>query len=597
MPVPPKPAPHQQKLTAALECLRLGQTGRAETLLRAVLTDRPSQAEALNLLGLLTARTGRVEEAERLFGRLIRVAPKNHAAHDNRGAALTRLRRYNEALACFGQAQTLSPGNAGIWNNRGIALSGLEQVEDALACFDKALAAQPHFAAANDSRGIALTRLRRFAEAIAAFDRAIGLERGNAEFLVNRGVTLGHMGRFQEALETYGRACAAAPESMRAHRGRATALEHLARYDEAIAAYDRALALVPRDVGALTGRANALYASGRHAEALEGYAAAIASDPDYADAHWDESLCRLAMGDYETGWEKYEWRWKAALAGARPDIPEPCWKGDFPIAGKTLLVVAEQGLGDSLQFCRYVPMLAALGARVVVEVPRPLARLLSGLTGDPVVITEGERRPAFDAWTPMLSLPLAFRTTLAAIPAEVPYLRADPDAAAAWRERLSVLPGRKVGVVWAGAPKPDDPLSNTMDGRRSVTLEHYAPFFSVPGVSLISLQKGPPAVQAAALSPGMVLHDWTGELNDFADTAALIAALDLVISVDTSVAHLAGALEKPAWVLNRYDQCWRWLHGRTSSPWYPTARLFQQKTPGGWSGVIQDVAAALRAGI
>ncbi len=596
MPVPPKPAPHQQKLTAALEALRLGQLDRAETLLRDVIADRPSHAEALGTLGLLTARTGRPEEAERFFGRLARVAPKSILAHDSRGIALTRLGRSHEALVSFDRALALDARDAGVWNNRGIALFSLERVADALMCFDKAVVLQPRFAAAHDSRGIALTHLKRFQESIDAFDRAIALERNNAGFLVNRGVTFGHMGRFQEALESHGRACVLAPDSMPAHRGCAAALENLARYEEAAQGYDRAIGLAPRDAGALTGRANVDYARGRHQEALTGYAAAIAADPEYADAHWDESLCRLAMGDYKLGWEKYEWRWKSILAGARPDLPGPVWKGDFSIAGKTLLVLAEQGLGDTLQFCRYVPMLAAAGVRVVLEAPRPLIRLLTGLAGASRMVAAGEKRPGFDAWAPMMSLPLAFRTTLAAIPAAVPYLRAAPEAAAAWRNRLASLTGRKVGLVWAGSPRPDDPLSDGMDGRRSLALQRYFPFFDVPGISLVSLQKGAASGQTRMLAPGMILHDHTMELDDFADTAALVEALDLVISVDTAVAHLAGALGKPVWILNRHDQCWRWLRDRADSPWYPTARLFHQQTPGGWSAVIHDVTGALRAG-
>ena len=595
MPVPPKPVPHQQKLTAALEALRLGQTGRAETLLRNVIADRPSHIEALGTLGLLTLRTGRPEEAERLFGRLARVAPKSHAAHDSRGIALTRLGRYNEALASFDRAQVLNEGNAETWNNRGIALFSLERVAEALACFDKALALQQNFAAAHNSRGIALTHLGRFQEAIGSFDRAIVLERDNAEFLVNRGVTFGHMGRFQEALESHERARAHAPDSMPAHRGCAAALENLARYEEAAQGYDRAIGLAPRDTGALTGRANVDYARGRYQEALKHYAAAVEADPEYADAHWDESLCRLAMGDYARGWEKYEWRWKSVLAKVKPDVPGPRWSGDFPIAGKTILVVAEQGLGDSLQFCRYVPMLAAAGAHVVLEVPRLLTRLLSGLAGHPVIVAEGEKRPGFDAWIPMMSLPLAFRTTLETVPDSVPYTHAGPEAAA-WRSRLASLPGRKIGLVWAGASRPDDPLSHAVDRRRSFTIQQYFPFFNVPGVSLISLQKSASPAWAHALLPGMILHDHTAELDDFADTAALVEALDLVISVDTAVAHLAGALGKPVWILNRHDQCWRWLRDRADSPWYPTARLFHQQTPGDWSGVIRDVTEALRAG-
>ena len=235
-------------------------------------------------------------------------------------------------------------------------------------------------------------------------------------------------------------------------------------------------------------------------------------------------------------------------------------------------------------------MLAKL-ATVILDVPRSLRRLLSGLDGGPLIAGDDEPLPPFDAWIPVMSLPLAFHTTLATIPASVPYLHADPERAAAWRERLSGLPARKVGLVWAGSPFSMQPRAQAMDRRRSVALGEFGPLVTVPGICWVSLQKGEAAAQ---LPPaGMELRDWTDELEDYADTAALVEALDLVISVDTSVVHLAGALGKPVWVLNRYDQCWRWLRGRNDSPWYPTARLFRQRTPGDWAGVVREVAAAL----
>ena len=253
-------------------------------------------------------------------------------------------------------------------------------------------------------------------------------------------------------------------------------------------------------------------------------------------------------------------------------------------------MLSEQGFGDLLQFCRYVPWLAER-ANVVLRVEWPLVRLLSGLDGARHVVATGEPLPPFDAWIPMLSLPLAFRTEVETIPWDGPYLRADPRQSATWRARLAAFPGRKIGVVWAGASRPGHPRANAVDRRRSIALERFAPLASLPDLCLVSLGKGNTATPPA----GMVLHDWTAELDDFADTAALIEALDLVISVDTSVVHLAGALGKPVWVLNRYDQCWRWLRDRSDSPWYPTARLFRQHTPGDWSGVIADVVEALRA--
>jgi hypothetical protein len=250
-------------------------------------------------------------------------------------------------------------------------------------------------------------------------------------------------------------------------------------------------------------------------------------------------------------------------------------------------------MGDTLQFCRYAPLLAARGATVLLRTPEPLQRLLRTLDGVSQVLSETEPPPPFDLHCPLMSLPLACGTLVETIPATVPYLRADPAAAARWRERLRPLPGLRVGLVWGGNPRPGDPGANAVDRRRSIGLARLAPLTGIPGVSFVSLQKGAAAALAAAPPAGMALHDWTDELTDFADTAALVAALDLVISVDTSVVHLAGALARPVWVLNRFALCWRWLRGRTDSPWYPTARLFRQPAPGDWDSVVAEVAMAL----
>ena len=257
-----------------------------------------------------------------------------------------------------------------------------------------------------------------------------------------------------------------------------------------------------------------------------------------------------------------------------------------------LLVHSEQGLGDTLQFCRFVPIVAQ-GAKIVLEVQPPLHRLLADLPGIAEIVAEGDKLPPFDLHCALLSLPRFLGTSLETIPGEVPYLTADPLLVSAWRRRLAGLAGLKIGLVWAGGPRPDEPAESSVDRHRSMPLARLAALAEVEGVSFVSLQKGPPAAQAAQPPPGMVLHDFTAELDDFADTAALVEALDLVISVDTAVAHLAGALGKPVWLLNRFDTCWRWLLGRDDSPWYPTLRQFRQPAAEDWDSVIAAVKAAL----
>jgi hypothetical protein len=270
---------------------------------------------------------------------------------------------------------------------------------------------------------------------------------------------------------------------------------------------------------------------------------------------------------------------------------QPRWDGR-ECHDRIVLLHAEQGFGDALQFCRYVPLVAAR-ARVLLEVPRPLLRLLSGLEGVEQIVAEGDKLPSFDFCAPLMSLPHVFGTELETIPARTPYLAAPPARVAAWRERLAALPRRRIGLVWAGNPRPHQPEANAVDRRRSTSLDRFAPLAEVPGVSFVSLQKGAAAVQSRTPPSGMVVHDWTEELVDFAETAALVEALDLVISVDTSVVHLVGALGKEIWMLNRFDGCWRWLLDRTDSPWYPTLRQFRQRRPGDWDGVISDIRDAL----
>jgi hypothetical protein len=334
----------------------------------------------------------------------------------------------------------------------------------------------------------------------------------------------------------------------------------------------------------------------RHGEALTSYGRALALNPEAAETHWNESLCLLQMGRLQAGWRKYEWRWeRRRIMASRRGFAQPLWLGDFPIAGKTILLHAEQGLGDTLQFCRYAALVSELGAKVILEVQPELLRLMSTLDGVDQLIEAGDTLPPFDCHCPLLSLPLALKTDLGTIPAATPYLFAESGAVREWRERVEAdAQGRvKVGIVWAGGNRPHVAELRKNDARRSVTLARLAPILDVPGVQFFSLQKGPAAQQLTASEWSARVIDYTEELRDFADTAALVANLDLVISVDTSTAHLAGALDRPVWILNRFDTCWRWMLERSDTPWYPHARLFRQPALGDWDSVMKAVSAAL----
>ena len=584
---------HDFDLRHGLALFQAGRLADTEQYCRDHLGEQPDQFDALHLLEIVAAQTQRPELAVELLGKALALQPDSAQAHNNRGNALERLGRFDAALSDYRKAVALAPDSPHAYTNLGVLLRNLGCPNEALASCDKAILLQPDDAEAHSNRGNVLCDLQRFQEALSSYNRAIALQPDFMAAHSNRGTVLRDLGRLAEALSCCDWVVSQQPDLAEAHNNRGSAQRDLGDFASALSSFDRALALKPDLAVGYRNRGAVLTDLGRFEEALANYERAIALQPEFPETYQNQSMCYLAMGDYERGWETYEWRWHSKSASPRHNLPGHPWLGEPPIDRKTILVHEEQGLGDSLQFCRYIPLLAAR-ATVVLDVPRALVPLLSGLNGVARVIATGEPLPRFDAWIPMMSLPLVFGTTLETIPAMGPYLYANRQRSAAWKQRLAALPGRKVGLVWAGSSGIKNSRKFIEDKRRSITLQHYVPLAAIPGICLISLQKGDAAAQARTPS-GMTVHDWTEELDDFADTAALIDALDLIISVDTSVVHLTGALGKPVWVLNRYDQCWRWLRGRTDSPWYPTARLFTQASPGDWSGVIRDVAAALAA--
>jgi tetratricopeptide (TPR) repeat protein len=553
--------PMSDPLAQAVALHQQGALAAAEALYRQVLDADPRQADALHLLGVLTAQSGRPGDAIALIQAAIDLAPNDAAFHANLGRALKAAGQPAAALAALDRALTLGTPDPGVRNDRGNVLLDLDRPEEALASLDQALAMRPDY----------------------------------AEAWANRGNALRVLDRAQDALASYGRATALRPDFADAFSNQGNLLQDLDRLEDAVASYDHALALRPDHADALANRGVALRVLGRYADALDSYDRALALRPGHALARGNRSLCLLQTGDLARGWVEHEWRWRTARMAAQGQrFAQPPWRGAEDLAGKTILLHAEQGFGDTLQFSRYVAPVAARGARVVLEVARPLARLLASLDGVDTLISGGDRLPPFDLHCPLMSLPLAFGTTLETIPPPV-RLTVAPARVADWQRRLADVPGRRVGLVWAGSADKSHPEGRAIDRRRSTSLAGLAPLAAVPCVSFVSLQKGEPAAQAATPPPGMTLWDPTAELNDFADTAALVAALDLVITVDTAVAHLAGSLNRPVWILTQFDQCWRWLLGRTDSPWYPTARLFRQPVLGDWDTVAAEVAAALRA--
>jgi tetratricopeptide (TPR) repeat protein len=588
-----EPAFAEARLNRGVALSRLARHVEALAEIDQALVWAPLHAEASNMRGVVLMALGRLPEALTSFARAVALRAGFTDALFNHGTTLYTLGHDADAVASFDRLLALCPDHTDGLLNRGNALLGVGRVADGLADYRAMQALLPDHPEININIGTALQRLDRHAEALASFYAAVALAPDHPAAHNNRGNALVALDRPDEALAAYEQALVLDPRHAESHYNRANLLQMLDRLQEALAGYDRALALRPDFAEARINRGAALQRFGHHTAALDDFARAQALRPDNADAHWNESLSHLALGDYAEGWRKYEWRWKTAdLRPFRRDFAAPLWLGQADLAGRTLLIHAEQGFGDTLQFCRYLKLLPS-EARILFEVPRPLLRLMATLSPAVTLIAQGDALPAFDWHCPLLSLPLAFGTMLETIPRDIPYLSADPALADRWRRRLTRLPGLWAGVCWAGNSRRHQPSASAVDRRRSTRLASWAPLGTVSGISLVSLQKDQSPEQIAELPGGMMIRDWTNELHDFADTAALIAALDLVITVDTAVAHLAGALGKPVWSLHRHDACWRWLTGRRDSTWYPTATLFRQSRAGDWDAVFAEVAGAL----
>ena len=479
-------------------------------------------------------------------------------AEHNHGFHLHLHNRVREAEPFYHRAVALDPAFKEAWINLGLAALTQGRAEEALSCQRQALRLDPDCADAHNNLGMAHYAMGHVAEAENCFRAALRLRAEHPNAMLNLGSTRHILNDLEQAEALFRGALGLGVDPARGNSNLALALLQRMRPEEA--------ELCCR--------------------------AALAARPENPEARANLALALLLMGRMEEGWREYEARWQVeAMGGPAPMLQQPRWTGQA-LHGETVLLYAEQGFGDTLQFCRYAPMVAAAGGRVVLVVPKPLRRLMTTLDGVAEVRCEDDAMlPAFDYHSPLLSLPGAFGTTLATIPAPRSYLHAD---ASRWSELLAGCPGLKVGLVWAGKSRTAQPHAVAIDQRRSMRLADMEPLLQVGGCSFVSLQLGPPAAQMEWLPEGLDLRDVSDRLTDWSDTADLIAGLDLVIAVDTAVVHLAGALGRPVWMLNRFDSCWRWLMHRDDSPWYPSMRQFRQTAPGDWNGVIQRVGDALR---
>ncbi|MFX1676744.1 tetratricopeptide repeat-containing glycosyltransferase family protein [Paraburkholderia sp. A2WS-5] len=486
-------------------------------------------------------------------------------------------------------------------NNLGCWFYGRRQWPQAQHAFELALSSHPDLPSALNHLGLALRAQQREPEAEAAFRRALAVAPDYVSARINLAVLLWHTQRFADAEAEYRQILRVQPDHPLAQNNLGLLLLDLGRPKDAEAAFRHALAIDASAPEMHNNLGNALNRQGRAHEAIAAYRQALALRPDYSTARGNLAMLLLGLGAFEEGWRLYESRndeSAGAVNGTLPPVPYPKWRGE-PLRAKSLLVWPEQGYGDLLQFCRYLTLLKSRGvAHLGLACPPALTRLFASLEGvDAIYPLDGKTTiPGHDYWCLMLSLPMHCATTMETIPARTPYLHASADLTRAWRARLPAH-GFKVGLVWSGDPRTHDRGSNAIDKRRSVPAQAFLPLLELAGatdVTFVSLQKGAASQsQIEDLPRPLRPFDPMHEVRDFADTAAIVECLDLVISVDTSVAHLAGALDKPVWILSRHDGCWRWLRDRDDSPWYPRTRLFRQTEPGNWAGVIDRVGRAL----
>lgn len=542
----------RQLLATAIAHHQAGRIDQAEPLYQKILAVLPQQVDALHLSGVIASQKGDYEAAVSLINRALAVNNTAPHFHNNIGAAYRPLKQFDKAVAHFRKAIALKPDYAEAHQNLGAALHDQGLQDEAVAAFNEAIGLKPDYAKAHYGLGLVRQMQKRWDEALVHYSRALTYNPGYIDALNNTGVILKEQGKLADAAAQHERALDLKPDHGHTHYNLGLVREEEGRLDDALACYAQAQRFAP----------------------------------DEADAHWNEALIRLLRGEYARGWQQYEWRHTRSHT-APPRDGMPLWQGE-DLRGRTILLQAEQGYGDTIQFVRYAAMLKERGAKVVVACQAGLPSLIQTATGVDEVIGWDTPCTTADFYIPLLSVPKAFGTTMDTIPAALPYLRPAAEKVAAWRDKLSA-PGLNVGLVWRGNP------GNSINHKKSIPLEALAPLLVTPGVSWSIIQADATPEDIATLSGHGAVHARGPALTDWAETAALVSALDLVISVDTGVAHLAGALGRRVWVPLSFIPDWRWLLDQPDSPWYPTARLYRQTAFGDWPAVISRVKADLVA--
>jgi len=607
-------------LGRAMSLHQSGQMQQAQRLYEEVLLAQPGHADALHLLGVLSAQTHNYVRSIELIGKAIELKP-DPTFYSNRGIAFKELNRIDDAVDAYDKAIEMDPHYAEAYSNRGNALqrlsemqasepenpkisavrsrlalahsargktlSGLNLLEEALASYEKAIGLKPRYSQAWSNRGVVLMDLQRYPEALKSFDHAIELDAQNAEAWSNRGLVLQTLRQLDLALESYDTALKINTRYAEAWSNRGITLHLLNRSADAVKSYNHAIRVNERYAEAYSNRGIALAALNQLDQAIESYDQAIQINPRHATALFNKSLALLAKGDFDQGWKLYEWRWQCGtLKREQRHFAEPLWLGVESLEDTTVLLHSEQGMGDAIQFSRYAKLVAGRGANVVMEVPRSLVGVFESLEGVGTMVSRGDALPKFDYQTPLMSLPLAFGTTLESIPQSERYLSAPALHVDRWAKRLGSGTLPRVGLVWSGSP------SHINDHNRSVPLAELVPMLPHK-FEYISLQKDVRDTDRFVLQAQKNVLRFENEIQDFSDTAALCELLDLVISVDTSVAHLSAALGRPTWLLLPAAADFRWFVDRVDSPWYASLKIFRQKRAGSWSGPLRAMRQEL----
>ncbi len=615
-----------KKLQQAIALHQSGQRMQAKAAYAEILKLQPNHFDALQLSGLIAYESNQFDEAEDFYLRALRVRTDSPGLYSNYGTLLHHLRRYEAAIANYDKALAIDPKMIVAYVNRGVALTQLKRHDEAIACLDKALTINPDYSEAHFNRANALKEAKRLPEAIDAYDAAIALnpndldafcQRGaalkdvgrledslrdfdhvislrknHAEAFSGRGMVLHQLNRHEEALESYAAALALEPENAQTYSYRGIVLHGLKRYDEALADLERSIAIRPDYAAAYSNLGVVLKDLRRFNEAITAFFNAATLDPSKPSVYWNLATLLLLIGNFRDGWEFYEWRKKIDKPFGARQFNAPVWLGRESLAGRTILIHAEQGIGDIIQFARYVPLLAPHAGKVIFAVPDKLMGLMGGLAGDIEIVSDKEITVPFDCHCPLMSLPFAFGTELETFPAAIPYLSANKGQAQSLRVRLSRNGAKRVcGLSWFSKSEKTGNL-------RNITLMELFDAIDPADYVFVNLQYGDVAVEIAELRRvkgiEIVCVDEIDNYDDMDGFAALIEACDVVLSIDNTTIHLAGALGKETLVMLPYIPDWRWLLDRSDSPWYPTMRLFRQEVQDDWRPVLEDVSLALR---